>query len=124
LGNIARERGDLDSAIALQVQVLRMKQPLGERRHIAIGLENMASIAGAELRGERAARLVWAASAIRELIGTPQPEPELTATERTVAPAALALGAAARQAALHAGRTMALEHAMANKLESPRGSEV
>jgi hypothetical protein len=117
LGNIARERGDLPMAVALQCEALQMKQALGARRHIAISLENMAGIAGAELRGERAARLLGAASAIRELIGTPQPEPERTATERAVGPARAGLGKQKWHAALEAGRTMKLEQAITYALE-------
>lgn len=117
LGNVARERGDLLSATALQRQALVLKQGLGARRQIAITLEDLASIAGAEGRGTRAAHLLGAACAIRELIGTPQPVPERTSTERAVAPAQAALGEDVWSAAFSAGRALTVERAIAYGLE-------
>jgi hypothetical protein len=117
LGNVARERGDLLSATVLQRQALVLKQGLGARRQIAISLEDLASIAAAEGRGTRAACLLGAANAIRELIATPQPAPERTATERAVAAAQAALGEKAWTAACTAGKELTLEQAIGYGLE-------
>jgi predicted ATPase/transcriptional regulator with XRE-family HTH domain len=117
LGNVARERGDLRSATARQRRALVLKQRLGARRQIAITLEDLASIAGAEGHGARAARLLGAASVIRESVATPQPVPERTATERAVATAQAALGDEIWNAAFTAGRALTLDQAIAYGLE-------
>jgi predicted ATPase/transcriptional regulator with XRE-family HTH domain len=121
LGNVARERGDLRTATALQRQALVLKHRLGARRQIAITLEDLASIAGAEGRGTRAAHLLGAASAIRDAIATPQPVPERTATEQAVAAARAALGEDAWNAAWTSGKALTLEQAMAYGLEQAGG---
>jgi predicted ATPase/DNA-binding XRE family transcriptional regulator len=119
LGNVARQRGDLIRATALHQQALELKWTLGERRQIAITLEDLASIAGAAGQGERAARLLGAATAIRERIGAPQPVPERIATDKAVAEARAMLGGQAWATAFTAGHECSLEQVIAEALERP-----
>ncbi|MBV8719789.1 MAG: helix-turn-helix domain-containing protein [Chloroflexi bacterium] len=117
LGSVARERGDLPSATEFQHRALVVKRSLGARRQIAITLEAIASIAAAEGRGARAARLLGAADTIRELIGTPQPLPERTATEHALAVACTALGETTWRRSFVEGRSLTMEQAIAYALE-------
>jgi predicted ATPase/transcriptional regulator with XRE-family HTH domain len=117
LGNVARQQGDLGRATALQRQALGLKLHLGARRQIAITLEDLASIAGMEDRATRAASLLGAASAVRELIGTPQPVPERVATDRAVAQAREAIGDEVWSAAFAAGRELPIDQTIAFALE-------
>jgi len=119
LGNVARQQGDLIRATVLQQQALELKWALGERRQIAITLEDLASIAGAACQGERAARLLGAATALRETLGAPQPIPERAATEQAVARARAMLGGQAWAAAFTAGHECSLEQVIAEALEQP-----
>jgi tetratricopeptide (TPR) repeat protein len=117
LGNVARMQGDLERATALQREALVLKRELGARRQIAITLADLASIAGFEGRGARAARLIGAATVLRELIGAPQPVPERTDMEQSVARARAELGEAAWSAELLAGRGLSMEQAIEYALE-------
>jgi predicted ATPase/transcriptional regulator with XRE-family HTH domain len=117
LGNVARAQGDLARATALQRQALLLKRQLGARRQIAITLADFASIAGVDGRGVRAARLVGAAMAVRELIGTPQPVPERTDMEASVATVRAAMGAEAWDAEFRVGHALPMDQAIEYALE-------
>jgi tetratricopeptide (TPR) repeat protein len=119
LGNVAYQQGDFIRATALHQQALKLKWALGERCQIAITLEDLASIAGAAGQGERAARLLGAATALRERIGAPQPVPERVATERAVARSRAMLGGQVWAAAFTAGHECSLEQVIAEALERP-----
>lgn len=119
LGNVARQQGDVIRAMALQQQALELKWVLGDRRQIAITLEDLASVAAATGAGERAARLLGAATALRERIGAPQPVPERTAAEQAVARSRAMLGGEAWAAAFSAGHQCRLEQIIAEALERP-----
>src|SRR5258707_14514806 len=92
LANVARRQGDLARATKLQRRALAMETTLGDRRQIAISLEHLSQIPASAGRGERAARLLGAATALRELIGAAQPVPERADTEQTVAGVRAAIG--------------------------------
>jgi hypothetical protein len=116
LGNVARAQGDLIQATTLQRQSLVLKYALGARRQIAITRADFASIAGVEGRGARAARLVGAATALRELIGTPQPVPERMDMESCVADVRASMGAEAWSAELRARPRV--EHGASDRLRA------
>ncbi len=97
LANVARRQGDLASATALQRRALTMQTTLGDRRQIGISLQHLAQLHASAGRGEPAARLLGAATSLRELIGAPQPAPEWTAFQ--------------------AGRSLSLEQAIAEGLD-------
>ena len=116
LANVARRQGDLASATALQRRALTMQTTLGDRRQIAISLQHLAQLHASAGRGEPSARLLGAATALRELIGAPQPAPERSDTEQTVAAVRLALGEALWATAFQAGLSLSLEQAIAEGL--------
>jgi hypothetical protein len=74
----------------------------------ATWLEGLGAMAVAEGRAERAARLLGAADALRQAMGTPLPAHEAADRNDAVAGASAALGEAAFRAAFAAGRTMPL----------------
>jgi non-specific serine/threonine protein kinase len=117
LANVARRQGDLARATALQRRALAMQTTLGDRRQIAISLQHLAQIQASAGRGEPAARLLGAATALRELIGAPQPAPERSDTEQTVAGVWAALGEPLWATAFQAGRSLSLEQAIAEGLD-------
>lgn len=61
-----------------------MRRQLGERRGVAESLEGLASLAAAGGKPERAVRLLGAAEALREAIGTPLPPSDRPDYERSV----------------------------------------
>ncbi len=117
LANIARCRGDLANATTLQRRALAMETALVDRRQIAISLEHLAQIHASAGRGEPTARLLGAATALRDLIGAPQPVPERSDTEQTVAGVRASLGEPLWASAFQAGRTLSLEQAIAEGLD-------
>jgi hypothetical protein len=119
LGNVARQQGDLIRATVLQRQALELRWALGQRRQIAITLEDLAGIAGVMGQARRAARLLGAATGLRETTDAPQPVPERAATEQAVARARAVLGEEVWAAAFRAGRALSLEEAIVGALERP-----
>lgn len=68
LGTMAQYRGDYGEAQAIHVQCLTLAREMDDRRIIALTLEKLAGVAAGQGRGERAARLLGAAEALREEI--------------------------------------------------------
>ena len=120
LGTVARRRGEVTEAEALQRAGLALLRDLGDRHYCAQGLEALASTAGVTGQGERAAQLLGAAAALRETIGAPQPPLEQAEVEQAVAEARAALGEAVWAAAFAAGRALSLEQAIAEALGEAR----
>ena len=117
LGNVARRCGDLARAMELHREALERKATLGARRQIAITLEDLACLAAAEGRGERAARLLGAAQALRAAIGSPRPIPEQHAVEQATAGGRAALGEEGWAVAFAAGLALPLEAAITSALQ-------
>jgi predicted ATPase/class 3 adenylate cyclase len=117
LGNVARAQGDSGRAMACYAQSLAASRELGDREEIARCLEDVAALAGAQARPRRAARLLGAAVAIREEIGTPVAPFEREAYERQVAALRSTLGVRDFATAWASGRAMSLEQAVADALE-------
>lgn len=117
LGTLARQRGDLALAGARHREALALHQSVGALRQIAITLEHLAALAVAEDRGERAARLLGAASALRGVIRVPRPVPEQRLADTTRAGAVAALGdVPPYDAACAAGAALPLADAIAEAL--------
>jgi predicted ATPase/class 3 adenylate cyclase len=116
LGGVAQRRGEVVQAEALGREGLALLWDLGNLRACTEGLELLASTAGAAGQGERAARLLGAASALRETLGAPQPPQEQVEVEQAVAAARAALGEEAWAAAYAAGRALSREQAIAEAL--------
>jgi hypothetical protein len=121
LGGVARRRGEVVQAEALGREGLVLLRDLGNLRGCTEGLELLASIAGTAGQGERAARLLGAAAAQRETLGTPQPPQEQVEVEQAVAAARAALGEEAWAAAYAAGRALSREQAVAEALHEMDG---
>lgn len=116
LGNVARRQGNPMKAEALYRESLEFAQALGDPRSIAECLESMAMARAMAHDGGRAARLFGAASAVRDLIGAPQPPNERDDLEAALRPARATLGGEAWQVALAAGRALSLEQAIREAL--------
>jgi hypothetical protein len=101
----------------VQREALTLYQTLGDPRRCAVGLEGLASTAGMAGRGERAARLLGAAEALRETLGAPIPPHERADVERAVADARTTLGEEVWAQALAAGRALTLAQAIAEALD-------
>jgi predicted ATPase/class 3 adenylate cyclase len=71
LGVLAFREGDHASARSLVKESLAIDRELGDKRGIASELEELAVIEAARGQGERSARLLGAAEAMREAIGAP-----------------------------------------------------
>src|SRR5262249_37376633 len=116
LGWVARMRGEVAQAEALERETLALAWELGDPHRCAEALEQLATTAGAAGQGKRAARLLGVATALRETLGAPQPQPDQTDTEQAVAAARAALGEVRWAAAYAAGRALPLEEAIAEAL--------
>jgi ATP/maltotriose-dependent transcriptional regulator MalT len=122
LGQLARQGGDLATAFALQRQGLALARERADPRCVADTLEYLVNVVGAAGHGEQAARLLGAATALREAIGAPGPSVERAMTEQAVVEARGALGEEAWAAAFAAGRAMTLEEAIAEALGEDEGA--
>jgi len=112
LGSVTSAQGDYAGARALHEQNLTIVRQLGDRRGISTCLEGMAVAALGQSQPGRVARLVGAASALRESIGSALSAVERERMDTALASACEALGEAAFAAAWDAGRAMTLEQAV------------
>ena len=110
LGDVARKRGDLAQAKTLLSDALTAYWELGDPRRCAMVLESLAETAGAEAgQEERAARLLGAARALRERLGTPLTASSRAISEQAVAAARATVGEEAWAAAFAAGQALSLD---------------
>jgi hypothetical protein len=116
LGEVARRQGEVARAEALQREALALHRERGDPRRCAEGLEQLASTVGVAGQGERAARLLGAAAALREALGAPQPAQDRADMEQAVAAVRGALGEKTWVAAFEAGQALTLEEAIAEAL--------
>jgi len=116
LGAVARMRGEVTQAEALGREALALFRDLGDFRACAGGLEELVSTAGVAGHGERAARLLGAAAALRETLDAPQPALWQAEVEQAVAAARATLGEEAWVAAFTAGRALSLDQALVEAL--------
>jgi tetratricopeptide (TPR) repeat protein len=116
LGVIERERGEYGRAAERLRESLTIFVRGGIRHLVADNFEELAGIATATGREERAARLLGAAEALREELGLPLSPADSPAVEATAAAARAALGDEAFEAARAAGRALPLERAVAEAL--------
>lgn len=116
LGNVVRDQGAYATARPLYDESLTISQELGDRRAVAYLLEDMDCLAAMQGEPERALRLVGAATALREAIGSPLSPAEQTKLESKLQSVRQALNLEA-QAAMHAeGRAMPLDQAVDHAL--------
>jgi len=113
LGRVAFSQGDYTRAQALHSEGLTLSRELDEKWKIALGLEELGAVVALQRQPMWAARLVGAAAALREAIGSIPLPAERTDYERGIAYARTQLGEKAFAAAMAEGRTMTPEHALA-----------
>lgn len=110
MGRIAARRGRMADARTRHLEALSAFRQVGDLRRSASSLVHLASIAGRSQSHHRALRLIGAADAIWERLGTAAGEDEAV-HRQTVAAATRSLGAAAAARALAAGRALSLDAA-------------
>jgi predicted ATPase/DNA-binding SARP family transcriptional activator len=116
LGNLAfadLARGRTDGAEARLIEALERSRGLGFAEWEAIMLDGLGAVAAARNENERAARLIGAASRIREEIGASLDSIERNVRARVVAALEERLGVDGLEAASAAGRAMGREDAIA-----------
>ncbi len=115
LAHLARDQGDPAGADALYRQAMPTAEDGGDvtpTASTATWLEGVGAIAAAEGRPERAARLLGAADALRQAIGTPLPAHEAADRNDTIAGCSAALGEDTFRAAFSAGAALSLADAV------------
>jgi non-specific serine/threonine protein kinase len=123
LGDVEAGRERRGPARAYFRQSLVLFRDVGVRPGIPYALEAFAALAAGGGEGERAARLLGAAEAQREVIGVPVDASFHRDYDRTVAAARDALGEPAFAAARAAGRALSREAAVAEALAEEGGAE-
>jgi non-specific serine/threonine protein kinase len=116
LGDLERDRGDLDGAMERYAESVKLAQEHGDRLFLANALTGIASVAASRRQPERAARLYAAAEALREELGAPDEGWERPAHERRVAAVRAALAPETFAAAWTAGATLPLDAVIAEAL--------
>jgi predicted ATPase/transcriptional regulator with XRE-family HTH domain/Tfp pilus assembly protein PilF len=112
LALLAEGRGEYRHAALFYEESLLAFTELGRREGVAASLEGLAAVALGEGQPERAARLLGAATALRETIGAPLPPAARPSYERTRSGITAQLDPATFAAAWAAGRTMSLPEAV------------
>lgn len=120
LAIVALLRGDLAGAESLGREQLLVWRRLGATSHLAESLEGLALTAADGARAERVARLLGAATRLRERVGTLQSPRWRAVIERAAASARAALGEERWAAAFAAGQALSQEAAIAEALGEPR----
>lgn len=111
LGQVVREQGDLDWAAGLFAESLELCRSVGDRWRCAECLEELAGIALDRTQPDLSARLLGAASAIRQSIGAPRSASARASGEALVDAARASLEKEAFAAAWAVGEAMTLEEA-------------
>ena len=115
LGAVALHERRLDDAVVLLCESIELASSMGDRENLVWALE-LLGVARAESDGELAARLLGAADALREVLGSKLEGIELTLHERALA----SLGS--REAAWSAGRELSPDEAAALALQPANAS--
>jgi predicted ATPase/class 3 adenylate cyclase len=112
LGHIARHTGDLNQAKKIYNETIIGWQDLGHRAAIANQLECFAFIAITEEEPQRALKLLGAAEALREKIGSPMANYEVMEYDKEVAQLRGMLNKAESNALWAEGKSMTMEQAI------------
>ncbi len=113
LARVAVHQGEFTAASALYEESLAITREIGDKLNAASCLEGLAGVAAAQKNPTWAARLLGAAEALRDTLGTPIPPIELPLYQRSVANTRAQLGEKAYTQAWTEGRGMNLEQALA-----------
>lgn len=112
LGDVALDQRDFARGRACLTESLAINRELDDRRAIAFLFEYFGKLAALEGHAGRALRLVGAAAALREVIGTPLSPAETAQQERLLDVACAALSPADRQRELETGRSLGFAQAL------------
>lgn len=112
LGNVARAQGDYATAANLYRDSLIINRELGDKWALAYLLEDSGALAALQGQPLRAFRLVGAASALREAIGSPLSSVEQAKLERLLEPARKAIPPATQATSLAEGKAFSLAHSI------------
>ena len=85
VGKIERRLGDMAAAYSTLTEALRLAQATGPRLFVAASLEGLASVAAEQGQADLTVRLLAAAAALREQMGTPVRPADQRALEDTLA---------------------------------------
>jgi predicted ATPase/DNA-binding SARP family transcriptional activator/Tfp pilus assembly protein PilF len=121
LGAVATIQGDLEAARSFLEESLILRREIGDRHGIEEGLRGFAELEYAEHRPERAARLIGAAEALRDALGTPLPVRDRATYDDLLGSVRSRLTREAFARAHAQGRALSPEQAVAYALE-PRSS--
>jgi non-specific serine/threonine protein kinase len=116
IGILTREAGDLPRARAAFAESLGLARQLGYRWFAGLGLVGLAAVAAAGGEGERAARLLGAATALREAAGEPLRRSDQAWHDRAVATTRAALEDDGFAAAWASGAALPPDAAIAEAL--------
>ncbi|MDI5977002.1 BTAD domain-containing putative transcriptional regulator [Amycolatopsis magusensis] len=105
LGFAAEQRGDTELALARQREGFAAASATGDPRSIALAMEGLAGATAAVGDHRQAARLLGAAAATRDSVGTPLPEAERGDVDRVTAAVVATLGEAGFAEEFDRGRT-------------------
>ncbi|GAA2620934.1 BTAD domain-containing putative transcriptional regulator [Actinomadura fulvescens] len=103
LGFAAEQRGDASAALAYHLDGLASARKIGDPRAVALAFEGLAGVRSLAGKPERAARLLGAATALRESVGAPLPKAERGDVDRISTAVRDALGDDAYTAAFEEG---------------------
>ncbi len=112
LGRVAFSQGDYTKAQALHQEDLQLFRELDDKWLIALSLEELGAVVALQGKPRWAARLVGAASALREAIGSTPLPAERTNYERGIGYARTQLGEEVFTSALAEGRAMTPEQVL------------
>ena len=113
LAGVAAQDGDREQALALYREAMHLLGELGVRLRLAECLEGVAGIAASDGTLAEAARLVGAAAALREAMGTPIPPCARPEVDRTIDSMKAGLGPEAYASVWDAGGHLSLDQALA-----------
>ncbi|HVM02440.1 MAG TPA: LuxR C-terminal-related transcriptional regulator, partial [Acidimicrobiales bacterium] len=111
-GGLARAGGDPEAAVRRHHQALDLEEQVGDLPAVARSLEALAALAGVGGEPDRMARLLGAASAIRERHGFARPAPEQRSLDADVALVRHAVGDGAWESARRQGSRLSLQQAV------------
>jgi len=117
LGGVRYYTNELTEAVATLRDALVGFRDLGIRRSVADCLEGLAAAFAAAGSAERALRFAGAATSLRVRMGAPLSAPQRAALERRLTPARQQLSPPSAEAAWQAGRSLALDQAIAEALD-------
>jgi tetratricopeptide (TPR) repeat protein len=119
LGDLAQAQGDADHALAYYRESLTLHAKLGNKLGMATCFAGLAQHASAKGQPEQVARLLGAATALREQVGAPRSPAETIADSQVIAAARATLGEDVFARDWEQGRRMPLAHLVREVLGVP-----